>query len=381
MIANNQQGTVVHFVANIGGGVWSVAKTLAAYHRRRWRVLLVGIYKGPLRASHAAEAKACFDRAHLIRRPRLTGIFYLAPVNVRSTIKNLGVDPNADDVVYVFHTGPFTPLVFRLPRRLSGGTWLSCFHGSRGNFHDVNNYAKRWLHARGVKSMLKKGITLIAVSHRSARDCAEMYGCRAEDFQVIHNGTHPQNGIIRTAPSVADRPFRIGFLGTVMPIKGWRKVVEAARQLRREGLQVMCSVFGDGPDFPQLQQLAAQHSDWLEAPGHVIRPEQQALPSLDVLVVPSDFEGHPEVILEAMACGVPCICSDVGGCAETVRPEREGYILRHNTADEIAACIRRIMHTDGLWTKMSQSCTQRHRELFTAERMADSWEQLYVKAP
>jgi len=379
MIANSKQGTVIHFVANVGGGVWSVAKTLAAYHRPRWRVLLVGMYKGQLRDSHAAEVEEHFDGAHLVRRPSVTGIYYLAPMNVAKAVRALGVDASADNVTYVFHTGPFTPLVYRLPRRLPAGNWLTCFHGSRGNFHDVNNVAKRWLHAAGVKSMLKKGITLIAVSHRSAQDCARMYGCGEDDFRVIHNGTHPQNGTIRTTPTAAKRPFRVGFLGTVMQIKGWHKVVAAAQQLRQEGIDVTCSVFGDGPDFPQLQRLAAQHADWLEAPGHVDRPDQQALPSLDVLVVPSDFEGHPEVILEAMSCGVPCICADVGGCAETVRPHQEGYILRRNTAEEIAGCIRRIMQTDGLWTRMSRNCTERHREMFTAERMADSWEQLYLK--
>ncbi len=379
MSSKNKQGTVVHFVANVGGGVWTGTKTLAARLRPRWRVMLVAVYKGPLRPAFAAEAEEHFDGAHLVRRPSVKGIYYLAPVSVAAAINALGVDVNAGGVVYHFHTGPFTSLVYRLPRGSRPGKWLACFHGSRGNFHDVNNLAKRLLHIAGVRRMLKERMTLVAVSQRSARDCAELYGCRETDFRVIYNGTSRQDHVSRPPPADAHRPLRVGFVGTVMPIKGWHKVVAAVERLRREGLNVACSIVGDGPDQKKLKKLAAQRAEWLEAPGHVHDPEQRVFPSLDVLVLPSDFEGHPEVVLEAMSCGVPCICSDVGGCAETVRHGREGYILRENSAEEIAGYIKRILNGNGSWTTMSRNCITRHRERFTAEKMAASWEQLYLE--
>jgi len=96
--------------------------------------------------------------------------------------------------------------------------------------------------------------------------------------------------------------------------------------------------------------------------------------------LPSDFEGHPQVLLEALSCGVPCICSDVGGCAETVRHEREGYILRGKTAEEIAGYIARMMQSREAWRTLSRNCILRHRQMFTAEKMAASWEQLYLEA-
>jgi glycosyltransferase involved in cell wall biosynthesis len=380
MITAKKQGTIVHFVANVNGGVWSVVKTLAAYHRPRWRVLLVAMYRGQLRPSHAAEAEEHFDAANLVHRPSVRGIYYLAPAKVAAAIRALGVDATADNVVYHFHTGPYTPCVYRLPRGRRTGKWLACFHGSRGNFRDVNNPAKRVLHIAGVRSLLRKRVTLVAVSNRSAQDLAHLYGCREEDFRVVHNGTEPQDSGNRATPANGNRPFRVGFLGTVTPIKGWRKVVTAVRQLRREGLNVACTIAGDGSDFPELKRLAAQHAEWLDAPGHVDQPEKHALPSMDVLVLPSEYEGHPEVILEAMSSGVPCICSDVGGCAETVRQEKEGYILRQNTAEEIADRIRSIINTDGMWANMSRNCVARHQEMFTAEKMAASWEQLYLEA-
>ena len=147
--------------------------------------------------------------------------------------------------------------------------------------------------------------------------------------------------------------------------------------LRGDGVAAVCSIVGDGPEYADLRQLAARHPEWLTAPGHVEQPERRVLPLLDVLVLPSECEGHPMVLLEAMASGVACICSDVGGCAETIRHGRDGFILRQNTPAQIARHLNRIIVEDGLWARLSRSCAARHAEMFTAARMTACWEQLY----
>ena len=120
-------GTIVHFLVNLGGAVWSGTKTLAAFHRPRWRVMLVAVYQGQLRPDFAAEVDEYFDRAYLVRRPPVKGIFYLSPVNVARAIRALGLDPDADDAVYHFHTGPYTSLTYRMPRERRSGKWLASF--------------------------------------------------------------------------------------------------------------------------------------------------------------------------------------------------------------------------------------------------------------
>ncbi len=379
MNESRKPGTVVHFVANIDGGVWSTVKTLASFHRPRWQVMLVGVHAGQLRPAVAEGMAKCFDAVRLVHRPAVSGAYYFSPVGVTAAIESLGVDPHAGNVVCHFHTGPYTSWVYRLPRRLPAGNWLVSFHGSRGSFGDLHSRIKRWMHVRGVKDLRKRRLTLVAVSHRSAADCAAMYGCQAADFRVAYNGTGVAaagQAKMRTRPH---HPFRVGFVGAVTAAKGWRRVVAAVQQSRLRGPDVACSIVGDGPDYPELRHLAAQHAEWLVAPGHVENPQQQVFPTLDLLVLPSDCEGHPEVVLEALACGVPCVCSDVGGCAETVRNGREGYILADNSPREIAACIREITHTDGLWARLSHNCIERHRAMFTAERMAADWESLYLE--
>jgi glycosyltransferase involved in cell wall biosynthesis len=254
---------------------------------------------------------------------------------------------------------------------------LACFHGSLGNFGDCHSPIKRWLYRAGVRDLVKKRVALVAVSRRSAVECAAMYGRLTADFRVAYNGTRiPQaaGGELRRKPH---RPFRVGFVGTVIATKGWQRVVAAVGQLRQAGMDVACSIVGDGPESAKLKRLAAQHAEWLDAPGHVEKPQERVFPALDALVLPSNFEGHPEVLLEAMACGVPCICADVGGCAETIRHDREGYLLRENSAEEIAAYLKTIVASEPLWARLSRNALARHREAFTAQHMANRWEQLY----
>ena len=368
-----------HFVANIGGGVWSVVKTLSQHQRTRWRRYVVGVYKGDLSPSAARDAEQLFDGAALLSRPSWPGSYHLMPPHVGATLRQLGVDPNADGNVYHFHTGPYTPLVYRLPRRPLQGRWLASFHGAKGNFGDTHSGLKRALHRRCVGRMLRSGIQLTAVSQRAAEDCGEMYGCRVDDFRVVYNGVGRLEDPSPAARQKPGRPFHIGFLGSVIPIKGWRKVVQAAERLRADACDVVCTIAGDGAEFADLRQLAAQR-EWLRAPGHVSQPRQSLLPELDALVLPSEFEGHSVALLEAIAAGVPCLCSDVGGNAETVGHDREGFVLQDASADEIACRVAQWIETPTLWAAMSANCVRRHREMFTADHMAAAWERLYEPA-
>lgn len=381
MTPNHKHPTVIHFVANIGGGVWSVAKTLAEHHRPRWRRFLVGVYKAPLQPEFAAEAESLFDGAYLASRPSFPGSYHLLPLRVSTALAKLGVDPLDERNVYHFHTGPYTPLVYHLPRGPRRGKWLSCFHGARGNFGDTHSVLKRSLHRRCVRQMLREQFTLASVSARGAQDCAAMYGCQADDFQIVYNGAEGPVSGPPPARLQPHAPFHVGFVGSLIPIKGWRKVVDAVQQLRYSGRDVVCSIVGDGPQRDDLARLARQHAAWLRAPGHVPDPQANVFPELDALLLPSEFEGHPRVLLEAMAGGVPCVCSDVGGNAETIRDGQEGFVLHESTAEEIAQRLGQLISTPGLWPQLSASCVRRHAEMFTADRMADNWERLYLEGP
>jgi glycosyltransferase involved in cell wall biosynthesis len=224
------------------------------------------------------------------------------------------------------------------------------------------------------------GFRFIAVSRRSAEDCGAMYFVPDTTFQVAYSGV--VGGERSRAPRSSDKsaPFHVGFLGTVQPGKGWERVIAAAKLLRQRGKNIVCTIAGDGAEFPQLKSITTQNSEWLRAPGRIKDPSKSFLPNLDVVVLPSEFEGLPLVLPEAMSCGVPCICTDVGGCKEAVRDGQEGFVLRRNSPDEIADDIVRLIEDRDLWLKFSQNGRKRYEDQFTPERMVLSLEDLYIGA-
>lgn len=373
-------GTIIHFCLQPDGGVWSHIRLLASQQRPKWRVIVVAVNRGKPRDGVLEEALECADRAVLFTRPAVTGIYYMMPVNVRRVLQSLDIDPRRERIVFHFHTGPTTPWFFYLSAKMPGKRFVT-FHGSRGNFLDtgIRGLPRRLLGIAGAWKLKRRGFRFITISHQSARDCASMYYVPESDFHVAYSGVIAADRPRAPRTSESRGPFHIGFIGTIKSAKGWQRVIAAARILRERGRDVLCTVAGDGDEFADLSRIASQDAAWLRAPGRIADPAKSFLPSLDVLVVPSDFEGLPLVLPEAMSCGVPCISSNVGGCAEAVRDGKEGFILQDNTPEEIAERISRLIDDFALWQELSRNGRRRYEEVFTAERMCAAMDEVYAE--
>ena len=81
------------------------------------------------------------------------------------------------------------------------------------------------------------------------------------------------------------------------------------------------ALVGDGPDRAELEQLAARLGigPRVSFRGHA-SDMSQVMPAFDVFVMSSRTEQTPNALLEAMACGLPVIATDVGDCAADCRP-------------------------------------------------------------
>jgi glycosyltransferase involved in cell wall biosynthesis len=380
--ASAHRGTVIHFCLQPDGGVWSHIRLLARQQRPHRRVIVVAVSRGKPRDGVSEEAAECSDRAVVLTRAAVTGIYYFAPVNVNRVLRAVDVDPWRERVVFHFQTGPTMPWFFRLSSEVPGRR-LVTFHGSRGNFFDtgLRGLPRHLLGIAGSSKLKRNGFQFITISRQSARDCSAMYYVPESDFHVAYSGVIAAEKPRAPRAPESTAPFHIGFLGTIKSDKGWQRVIAAAQLLRRRGNDVICTIAGDGREFGALSEIAARNANWLQAPGRIPDPAISYFPSLDVLVVPSDFEGLPLVLPEAMSCGIPCICSNVGGCAEAVRDGEEGFVLRRNSPEEIAEGIRKLIEQPALWLKFSRNGRRRYEELFTAERMCSALENLYTDGP
>ena len=96
----------------------------------------------------------------------------------------------------------------------------------------------------------------------------------------------------------------------------------------------------------------------------------------DLFMLPSNYEGLPMVIIEAMSCGRPVVASDVGGVSEIVRNEINGYTLP-NKAELFAQKIETILSNGELYQRMSRNSLEIFEKELTIDRMVEGYMGIY----
>ncbi|MCM8780213.1 MAG: glycosyltransferase [Candidatus Omnitrophica bacterium] len=112
---------------------------------------------------------------------------------------------------------------------------------------------------------------------------------------------------------------------------------------------------GDGPLKDDIL-IWARHrglQDRVELPGAVpYREMPDHFQRAFVLVLPSFREGTPSVLLEALACGTPCIASNTGDIPAVVSHEQNGLLIRPGSAEDIAAAVVRLTLHPELYARL-----------------------------
>lgn len=151
----------------------------------------------------------------------------------------------------------------------------------------------------------------------------------------------------RFRPSGAARepaPMRVLLASRLLWDKGIREYLEAARLTREIGLPVEFLIAGS-PDpgnpasVPEAQIARWRDEEGVRYLGH-ISDMPALLADIDVAVLPSYREGVPRSLLEAAACGLPIVTTDVPGCREIVRHGVNGLLVPPRDSAALAAAIR-----------------------------------------
>jgi phosphatidyl-myo-inositol dimannoside synthase len=173
----------------------------------------------------------------------------------------------------------------------------------------------RWLTRRLCQTARAVSYVTQETLQRKYPSGAHAASCACSDVQLT-----PDDFARGPRRSVRRDVVRLAFCGSLAQrYKGADVLVEAVRLLRARGLRVEVQLAGDGVHRAALAQQAARAgvADSIHFLGHVSRERVMALFSeVDLFVMPSRTEGLPRALIEAMARGLPCIASRVGGIPE-----------------------------------------------------------------
>lgn len=177
--------------------------------------------------------------------------------------------------------------------------------------------------------------------------------------------------------------FVVGYIGRLAPVKDLPTFLAAMGLFMTARNAVTAVVVGRGipqvlEKFPEFAQSVFRLEGRLK-----LLPEVSETVSLfnafDVLVLSSSAEGFPNVIGEAMACGVPCVATDVGDCRSVIGDT--GYLVPTKNPHAIAGALLKLVDMDAIArAKLGVSCRKRIVENFSlpvvAKMYLNGWRQL-----
>lgn len=225
----------------------------------------------------------------------------------------------------------------------------------------------RWLIpiVRGLRAARR----LTAVSEDLARRYERLALRRIE---IIPTGVDLQ----RFAPSARlpdpDAPFTVGVAARLHPVKRLDDAVAAIRILKVRGLRCRLVVAGEGACRQQIEALALGLD--VELRGAVL-DMPAFLRDLDAFLLPSDHEGTPAALLEAMSVGLPCIATRVGGVPALMG--HAGVLVPRRDPAAIADAIALLLGNARLRSQIGSAAAQRARS-HAREHQARAYADLYA---
>jgi len=174
--------------------------------------------------------------------------------------------------------------------------------------------------------------------------------------------------------------FIIGSVGRLSREKGYDLLVETVGILRKEGLDARLVIIGEGPERKNLQGLAndLQIKDWVFLPGY--REKARRFMSLfNVFVLCSLTEGLPVSLLEAMAAGVPAVCTAVGGVPEVLDHGEAGTLVRPGDRNALADGIRQVFEDGGAITEKTETAKANVYSRYSGRTMAIRYREVYER--
>jgi glycosyltransferase involved in cell wall biosynthesis len=257
--------------------------------------------------------------------------------------------------------------VLRIPAvvtLLAGG-----FEAANGDLYlALSRSPLRFLYPRAFAKIRQ----FVVKSAESAREVRTMLGAESV---LIPNGVNTVH--FQPAGAVDDRPVAC-FVGRLEAIKApevlfaaWSRVLESLPEAR-------LVVVGGGSDAPRFHELA--RAAGVLGTLSFMGAQEDVRPFLHearLLVLSSHSEGMPGVILEAMACGLPAVATDVGHVSQIVLSGDTGLIVPPGDADALGDALLALLTDPQRARAMGRAARVRAEQAFSLDRMVERYETLY----
>lgn len=222
--------------------------------------------------------------------------------------------------------------------------------------------------------------TVLTVSEQVRGFCIRQDRLHPNRVVTLYNGIDLAQ-IDAAAPSDALRRLLkldeashiVATVGHIRPVKGIDVMVDAAAQVCKQLPRARFLVIGDVHDRAYFSQLEERvRSFGIGKNVQFIGPSEAVFSILklcDVFCLPSRSEGFSNALIEAMACGLPCVATDVGGNGEAVADGYSGFLVKNEDATSMARCLLQLLTSPELAARFGKAARAAVESKFTSQAM------------
>jgi glycosyltransferase involved in cell wall biosynthesis len=224
------------------------------------------------------------------------------------------------------------------------------------------------------RALVRRARVLVPVSDDVARDCHEVLDVRLDRMVVIPNGRdHGTFHPTRSRPQDAAGVVTLLFVGHLDRGKRPDAFIDLVETMRTEGLPVRGVMVGDGELRSELSVRAAR------AGVNLVGWQSDVvafLQSADILVMTSQSEGMPGVLIEAGLCGLPTVTTRVSGASTVVHDGVTGRIVPIDEPEALLRATRSLVLDPELRRTMGEAARAHCVSRFSLSQVAASWDRL-----
>ena len=251
--------------------------------------------------------------------------------------------------------------------------------GVRRCVHTVHNVAQK--EAEGLARKINRvyfrlGLAKpVALSPQVQQTIAEVYGLPLDSIPVVYNGIDLSR-CLPVESYEAHSPMVLVHIGRFNEQKNHAALLRSYRSILRRHPDTRLDLLGDGELFADMQRYARElgiddHVRFLGSQSNV----HPYLHGADLFLLPSDYEGMPMTIIEAMGTGLPVVATAVGGVPDMIEQEKSGLLVPREEDAVCEACCR-LLEDASLRSRLGRAARQESRR-FSAEYMAEQYCRLY----
>ena len=204
---------------------------------------------------------------------------------------------------------------------------------------------------------------------------------------VVPNGInlrrfdHADRLAFRRELGIGGDTLLVGAVGRLLPVKGHAELLEAVGALARDGVDVHCAIVGSGELEQQLRATASRLGIGERAHFTGQRADiPNILAALDIFAMPSQWEGLPMALLEAMALARPVVATAVGSIPEVVVDGQTGRLVPAGDRSALTEALRELAATPAFRARLGTSARRLVEQRFNAALTAEAYEDLYTHA-